>query len=57
MSGKIEELNKKGLTPRGFVSFLRINPPSFTGSSTTKVPEIIVEDLKKVFDKMHVIDV
>ena len=33
-----------------------MNPPSFTGSSPTKDPKIFIENLKKVFDVMHVID-
>ena len=37
--------------------FLRTNPPSFTGLNTIKYPESFVEDIKKVFDVMHVIDV
>ena len=37
--------------------FLRINPPSFTGSSSTEDPKNIVEKSKKVFDVMYVIDV
>ncbi|KAG5572887.1 hypothetical protein H5410_062653 [Solanum commersonii] len=36
--------------------FLRMNPPSFTGSSTTDDPESLVEKLKKVFEVMHVVD-
>ena len=36
--------------------FLRMNPPSFTYSSTTEVPENFVEKMKKVFDMMHVSD-
>ena len=31
-----------------------MNPPNFTGSSTTKDPENFVKELKKVFDVMHV---
>ena len=34
---------------------LRMNPPSFTCSGTTNDPMNIVEELKKVFDVMHVI--
>ena len=34
-----------------------MNPPSFTGSSTTEDLENFVEDLKKVFEVMHVVDV
>ena len=37
--------------------FLRMNPPSFTGLGTTGDPKNIVEELKKVFYMMHVIDV
>jgi len=36
--------------------FLRMNPPSFTGSVTTEDPENFNEELKKVFDVMHVAD-
>jgi len=37
--------------------FLRMNPPSFTGSSTTEDLEDFVEELQKVFEIMHVVDV
>lgn len=37
--------------------FLVMNPPSFTCSRNTKDSENLVEELKKVFDAMHVIDV
>ena len=33
-----------------------MNPPSFTGSSTNEDPENFVEELKKVFDVMLVVD-
>ena len=36
--------------------FLRMNPPRFTSSSTTKEPESFVKELKKVFVVMHVAD-
>jgi len=36
--------------------FLRMNPPSFTGLSTAEDPENFIEELKKVFDVMHVTD-
>ncbi|WMV32789.1 hypothetical protein MTR67_026174 [Solanum verrucosum] len=36
--------------------FLRMNPPSFTGSSTTEDPENFIEELQKVFDFMHIVD-
>ncbi|KAK4721591.1 hypothetical protein R3W88_011824 [Solanum pinnatisectum] len=36
--------------------FLRMNPQSFTSSSTAENPENFIEELKKVFDVMHVID-
>ena len=39
-----------------FVSFLRINPPSFTGSKTTEDPENFIEELKKVYEVMYVVD-
>ena len=35
---------------------MRINPPSFTGSSTTEGPKNFIDELKKVFDVMHVAD-
>ncbi|XP_049410522.1 uncharacterized protein LOC125873690 [Solanum stenotomum] len=35
---------------------LRMNPPCFTGSSTTEDPKNFIEELKKVFDVMHVAD-
>ncbi|WMV28524.1 hypothetical protein MTR67_021909 [Solanum verrucosum] len=35
---------------------LGMNPPSFTGSSTTEDPENFIEELKKIFDVMHVSD-
>ena len=34
-----------------------MNLPSFSGSSPTDDPENFVEDLKKVFNVMHVVDV
>ncbi|KAK4729838.1 hypothetical protein R3W88_022826 [Solanum pinnatisectum] len=34
--------------------FLRMNPPNFTGSSTSEDPESFVDELKKVFDVMNV---
>ncbi|XP_015164177.1 uncharacterized protein [Solanum tuberosum] len=37
--------------------FLRMNPPSFIGSSTTEDPENFIEELKKVFDVMHVVNI
>ena len=36
--------------------FLRINPPSFTGSKTTEDPENFIEELKKVYEVMYVVD-
>jgi len=36
--------------------FLRINTPSFTGSTTTEDPKNFIEELKKVFEVMHVAD-
>ncbi|KAH0784113.1 hypothetical protein KY290_003711 [Solanum tuberosum] len=37
--------------------FLGMNPPSFMGSSTTEDPENFIEELKKIFDVMHVADI
>ena len=34
-----------------------MNPPSFTDLSTTEDSENLVEEINKVFDVMHVIDV
>ena len=34
-----------------------MKPPSFSGSSTIEDPENFIEELKKVFDVMHVVDV
>ena len=34
-----------------------MNPPCFTGSSPTEDLENFVEELKKVFEVMHVVDV
>ncbi|KAK4733898.1 hypothetical protein R3W88_008159 [Solanum pinnatisectum] len=36
---------------------LRMNPPSFIGSSVHEDPENFIEELKKVFDMMHVADI
>ncbi|XP_049375688.1 uncharacterized protein LOC125840757 [Solanum verrucosum] len=35
---------------------LRMNPPSFTGSSTFEDPKNFIEELQKIFDVMHVAD-
>lgn len=35
--------------------FSSVNPSSFTGASTTKDPKNIVEELKKVFEVIHVV--
>ncbi|WMV38098.1 hypothetical protein MTR67_031483 [Solanum verrucosum] len=37
--------------------FLRMNPPSFSGSSTTEDPKNFIEELKMVFNVMHVTDI
>ena len=41
----------------GLQEFLRMIPPIFFGSRTLEVLENIMEELKKVFDVMHVISV
>ncbi|WMV37193.1 hypothetical protein MTR67_030578, partial [Solanum verrucosum] len=33
-----------------------MNPPSFTGSSVTADPKNFIEELKRVFDVMHIVD-
>ena len=33
-----------------------MNPPSFTGSNTTEDPKNFIEELKKVYEVIHVID-
>ena len=35
---------------------LRMNPPSFSGSSISENPENFIEELKRVFHVMHVVD-
>ena len=34
-----------------------MNPPSFMSSSTTEDPENFIEELKKIFDVMHMEDI
>lgn len=36
--------------------FLRVNPQSFINSSVTKDLKIFVEELRKVFEVMHVVN-
>ncbi|WMV23872.1 hypothetical protein MTR67_017257 [Solanum verrucosum] len=36
--------------------FLRMNRPSFNGSSVTKDPKNFIEELRKVFEIIHVAD-
>uniref|UniRef100_M1D9J5 Gag-pol polyprotein n=1 Tax=Solanum tuberosum TaxID=4113 RepID=M1D9J5_SOLTU len=36
--------------------FLRMNPPSFTGSIITEDPENFIEELQKVLKVMHIVD-
>ena len=33
-----------------------MNPPSFIGSNTTEDPENIIDELKKVYKVMHMVD-
>lgn len=37
--------------------FLRMTPPSFTGSSTTEDLEYFLEELRKMFELMHMVGV
>ena len=48
---------QEGVDTSRIREFLRMNSPSFTHLSTTENPENFVEELKKVFNVMHVIDV
>ena len=43
------------MTPRVFIK--RMNPPSFTGSSTTEDRENFVEEMFKVFEVIHVVNI
>ena len=36
--------------------FLRMNPPSFSGLNTPEDPKNFIEELKNVFEVMHVAD-
>ncbi|KAG5614612.1 hypothetical protein H5410_014436 [Solanum commersonii] len=49
--------NQEGADTSRIREFLRMNPSSFTGSSTTEDPENSIEELKKVFEVMHVADI
>ncbi|TMX04319.1 hypothetical protein EJD97_009921 [Solanum chilense] len=50
-------VQQEGASTLRIREFFRINPPSFSGSSTTEDKENFVEELKKFFDVMRVIDV
>ena len=39
------------------LEFLRMYPPSYSSSSTTEDLENFIEELKKVCDMMHVVDI
>jgi len=39
------------------LEFLRMNPPEFTSSSVTKDPENFMEELQKMFEVIHVVNV
>ena len=41
----------------GIHEFFRMNPPSFTGSSTTEDRENFVEEMFKVFEVIHVVNI
>ncbi|KAG5629251.1 hypothetical protein H5410_000968 [Solanum commersonii] len=43
----IRMLSQAVTNQAGIHEFLRMNPPSFTGSSTTEDPENFIEELKK----------
>ena len=48
---------EKGAETLRIWEFLRMNPLSFTGSSTIEDIENFVEELKKVYDVMHIVGI
>ena len=52
-----KEAQQEWANTSGFHEFLRMNPHSFTTSSTTEDLEDFVKELKKAFGVMHVVDV
>ena len=60
-SNQPSRATKRSLTRRGWYTlrvheFLRMNPPSFTRSSTNEDPKNFVEELNKVCNVMHVVN-
>lgn len=49
-----EELDKEATNNSRIHEFLRMNPPCFTCSSTTKDLESFINELKNVFDVRHI---
>ncbi|KAH0711565.1 hypothetical protein KY289_007524 [Solanum tuberosum] len=52
--GQQRGARQEGANTSRIREFLGMNPPSFRGSSTTEDPEDFIEELKKIFDVMHV---
>ena len=52
--GQQRRSQREDVDTSSIYELLRMNPPSYTGSSTTKDQENFVEDLNKVFYVMHV---
>ena len=48
---------QEGVDTSRIWEFLRMNPPSFTSQSTTEDRENILEELKKAFNVIYVVDV
>ena len=55
--GQQRETQQEGGDTLRVYQFLRMKPPSLIGLSPTEDPENFVEQLKKVFEVIHVVDV
>ncbi|KAH0650238.1 hypothetical protein KY284_030150 [Solanum tuberosum] len=54
--GQQRGARQEGANTSRICEFFEMNPSSFMGSSTTEDPEDFIEELKKIFDVMHVAD-
>nr|AAT39297.2 Gag-pol protein, putative [Solanum demissum] len=54
--GQQRGARREGADTSRIHEFLGMNPLSFIGSSTTEDPENFIEELKKIFEVMHVVD-
>ncbi|XP_049354785.1 uncharacterized protein LOC125819393 [Solanum verrucosum] len=55
-TGQQRGARQEGSNTSRIREFLGMNPSSFMGSSTTEDPENFIEESKKIFDVMHVVD-